>query len=270
MTYNTGETSEDLKRIYNPEGSVLRKAQLRMLDMLLFLDRVFREIGVPYRLDGGNVLGAVRHGGFIPWDDDIDIIVYPGGLKKLREYFESHDNLPYVLQNNKTDRSYYSHGWDVLRDLKSEYIINNSPIHQARKYKGLQIDIFTYEPGHNFLLHRIGGSLHEHWFNFFLGRSQFFCQFGYVMFDKLVFPLFRLLDKIIGDKNFYMHAYGPYFIWRFPKEVMLPHKDLNFEGHVFPGPAKPEEFLQILYGDYMKLPPKDKRAHHKAQYRIWD
>lgn len=269
MVYNTGESTEELKAKYNPEGSTLRKAQLRMLDMLLFLDGVFKKIGVPYRLDGGNVLGAIRHGGFIPWDDDIDVIVYPGGLKKLREYFKTHTNLPYVLQNNNTDNGYFDHGWDVLRDLKSEYVVD-SKLHNARKYKGLQIDIFTYEAGHNYTLYRIGAALHGYWFNYFIGKSHFMCQFGYVVLDKIVYPFFRCLDKLIGDKNYYMHAYGPYFKWRFPKDVMLPHKDIVFEGHVFPGPAKPEEFLELLYGDYMKLPPIEIRNHHKAEYKIWD
>ena len=269
MVYNTGETAEELKAKYNPDGSILRKAQLRMLDMLLFLDGVFKEIGVPYRLDGGNILGAIRHGGFIPWDDDIDIIVYPGGLKKLRHYFETHSNLQYVLQNHKTDKGYYAHGWDVLRDLKSEYIVD-SPKHQTRKYKGLQVDIFTYESGHNYTLHRIGGWLYEHWFGAFLGKSRFLCEIGYYMFDYFVFPIFRFLDIIVGDKDYYMHAYGPFFNCRFYKDIMLPHKEIMFEGHLFPGPAKPEDFLRELYGDYMKLPPIDKRAHHNATYKVWD
>ena len=68
MTFNTGETSEELRATYNPEGSILRKVQDRLLEMLLYLDGVCKSIGVPYRLDGGNVLGAIRHQGFIPWE----------------------------------------------------------------------------------------------------------------------------------------------------------------------------------------------------------
>ena len=70
IVFNTGETQSELRAKYNPEGSILRRAQMRMLDMLIYLDKVCKEQNIPYRIDGGNVLGAVRHGGFIPWDDD--------------------------------------------------------------------------------------------------------------------------------------------------------------------------------------------------------
>ena len=64
---------ETLKAIYNPEGSTLRKAQLRMLEILGHVDRVCRENNITWWMDYGTLLGAVRHGGFIPWDDDTDI-----------------------------------------------------------------------------------------------------------------------------------------------------------------------------------------------------
>ena len=75
LIFNTGETPEDLKQEYNPEGSLKRRIQTRLLDMLIYFDKVCKEIGVDYRLDSGLVLGAIRHEGFIPWDDDIDVAI---------------------------------------------------------------------------------------------------------------------------------------------------------------------------------------------------
>jgi len=66
-------TNEELREKYNPDGSELRHAQLRMLEMLSFLDKVCTENKITYWIDDGTLLGAVRHGGFIPWDDDVDV-----------------------------------------------------------------------------------------------------------------------------------------------------------------------------------------------------
>ena len=117
--FNTGETQERLRRDYNPDGSVLRRAQMRLLDMLIYLQDVSKQIDVACRIDGGNVLGALRHGGFIPWDDDIDVVVSYTDYKKLCRYLIAHPHPQYVLQTNKTDPGFYKE-WACLRDLKSE------------------------------------------------------------------------------------------------------------------------------------------------------
>ena len=64
---------KELRSIYNPEGSVLWQMQERMLELLMVVDSICRKHNIPYWLSGGSMLGAVRHQGFIPWDDDLDI-----------------------------------------------------------------------------------------------------------------------------------------------------------------------------------------------------
>ena len=62
-----------LRARFNPPGSALRQAQLKMLDILVEVDRICRRNNISYWLSSGTLIGAARHGGFIPWDDDIDI-----------------------------------------------------------------------------------------------------------------------------------------------------------------------------------------------------
>ena len=69
----TDTLQNELRERYNPDGSILRKQQLRMLEMLQYIDFVCKKHNIRYWLCSGTLLGAVRHGGFIPWDDDVDI-----------------------------------------------------------------------------------------------------------------------------------------------------------------------------------------------------
>ena len=268
MIYNTGETSEQLKERYNPEESLLRKGQLRMLDMLQYIHKVCKDLKVQYRLDGGNVLGAVRHGGFIPWDDDVDVAMERKDWKKLIKYLEKNPHPQYKIQTHRTDPGYMG-AWAVLRDVKSEYIVN-TPEHNIRKYRGLQVDIFPFDRGNIFFLQRIAIKLDCKLIRFWFGKSNFMASIGYHLTYGILFPMFRLFN-VFGDKKKFSNSYGTgWFKQQIPLDVYKPEKEIFFEGIKFAGPAKPDEYLKILYGDYMKLPPVEKRDHHRATYKIWD
>lgn len=271
--FNTGETAEELKQNYNPEGSIKRRVQLRLLDMLIYFDKVCKEINVDYRLDSGNILGAVRHGGFIPWDDDLDVAIENyGEYKRLCNFLKTHPHPQFVLQDDTTDQGHIKY-WNTLRDLKSEYIHldeGDDILDKMLKYRGLQIDIFPFEAGVIPSLYFRYANLNrkEKWA--LLEHKHYKVKIIRLFRKKIINPLLHIASLLFGDKRFYMYSYGAAFKARIPKEVLLPHRPIMFEGLEFSGPADPHKYCEVVYGNYMDLPPVDKRDHHLVTYKIWD
>lgn len=256
---------EDFSR-YNGEGILLRKMQLRLLDILVEIDKVCRKHDIQYWIDFGTLLGAVRHGGFIPWDDDVDIAMPTKEYKRFLEIApkELPDSL--FLQTKATDPA-YPFLLNKVRDKNSFFITQHEDFTKDYQ-KGLFVDIFEVKP-YPSVNKKLQKSIMR-WY-----KKIFF--FHSVKHDvnlknhlaTLTFPIIKIgLDTVWGlcnlkskDKLGYEKRFSPYGN-SYTKDMVFPLKDIEFEGKTFLGPANPDKYLTSIYRDYMKIPPEDKRVTH--------
>ena len=255
---------QELRRKFNPEGSTLRLMQMRMLELLLVVDRICRRHGLRYWLAGGTMLGAVRHKGFIPWDDDLDIEMLKEDYDRLIVILQ--DELPDTLaiQCMETDSNYFFQ-YAKLRDRRS--IINEiTPYDRMWKERGIFIDIFPIEKTSR-LLHRLSNITMGHTYTILkktgLTDAVASRRVRRLLWlnTKVIYPVIRLVNKILPI-SYYDDALGiPYYVKRYPERI-FPLKELEFEGHTFPVMGDYYQQLTAQYGNYMQLPSNPGSEHH--------
>ena len=259
---------EDLSR-YNPEGSTLRRAQLRMLEILKVVDAICAKHGIQYTLDGGTLLGAVRHGGFIPWDDDIDINVTREDLAKLRKILPRELPSHLVYQDYFTD-PYYPTLIAKVRERDS--YMYEEPCTDKLKEKGIFIDIIPIEEVPNLAWK----AKLDYWYGHCLRGIHHYGDAKDTLLSWLALPFSWIMVTLTRLANRFRkidqlaHVYG----WRayngFSKHDYYPIKRMNFEGFQACVPSNPDAVLTALFGDYMQIPPKEKRAIHTTKIEFYD
>lgn len=237
--------------------TTLRQCQLVMTRMLKICDYLCGIHGVEYFLVGGSLLGAIRHKGFIPWDDDLDIGMTRENYERFIQLVAP--ELPYDIffQNTETDPAYPA-CWSAearLRDKYSRYINTDKP--QEKWHVGLGIDIFVYDRA--FLPHNFFISVTNAFFLKLVRNSQI--RASVLKGIKKISP-FKLVYASSFLGGFRSITWGTNYIKE--KEILnlvrVPFEDLNV-----PVPEGWDACLKRQYGNYMELPPVEKRvSHHKV------
>ena len=261
---------------------VLERLHAIELEMLLAIDQVCRAHDITYYLDAGSCLGAVRHGGFVPWDDDIDIAM---PLPDYRRFLQVAPRaLPEGISVHQADNTRnFPTLWAKVYKDGTRFLTTNE--READVDHRIFIDVFPYvnvdeRPKVSAAQHRKLALLQDlSYLNVFehplvAQRTRFAklaaaaCVVAHHTFARPFTPA-----KALRMAQPIMEVERPGSQWRavfayanikqtIPGDIMFPTKPLSFCGHPFPGPADPDAYLRILYGDYLQLPPVEKRHTH--------
>ena len=260
--------ANELRARFNPEGSPLRRQQMVMLEMVTLLDKICKKHGIPYFLYGGTLLGAIRHNGFIPWDDDLDVGLmrkdYLRLLKVLPGELPSH----IVLQTNKTDKNYFNF-FAKLRDTRS--LIDEGGYDRAFTYRGIFIDIFPFDrlqlplqqlklQSYAYTLFRAGNGNPSS-----LRKIRMLTWFN----RNISFPVLRCISRLTGGKTLTYDLGIPFHIVYDEKDI-FPLTTHEFEGVELSVPGNSDHMLRSQFGDYMRLPNLDHVEHHIERLEFYD
>lgn len=270
---NTGCSAVEDFSCYNGEGTVLRKAQMRLLEMLVEFDRICKKHDIQYFLSGGTCLGAVRHGGFIPWDDDVDIDIWHSDFDRLVNILNHEVSERYFVQTDRSDPA-FARKYLRLVDRKSTVRYEDNIKRESFRHHGLWIDVFPLEKCLSYSVKKNIDYLYTgSMMNLQVKRGRTLKSAASVV----IFPLASLsaaiisgLSRIFASDNKISHMFGTGMAPRLNYKHCFPSKPLIFEGHDFQGPADPHTYLENLYGcDYMSIPPKRKRAAHAESIQVY-
>lgn len=242
-----------------PQGNdVLKRLQDISFKMAVAIKDIFDRNQVRYVIEYGSLLGAVRHGGFIPWDDDFDYVVFEDDYAKASEALRRELPSKYILHDAQSDPAYF-YSFSKVRHLQS--IAIEDGFTDALKYKGISIDLFKgkVEKNNKYARRLFLAKSHtlSHW-NKFKNKKSVSELFSFLLNGlKTGYYQFR---HCITPKTEYFHKTpdtDQYFI---PLDKYLPTSVVQFNGVDFPAPRDPEYVLTDRYGDWNRF-PKEIRFH---------
>ena len=257
--------------------SQLRQLQLTQLEILKQIDKVCRRHHIAYSLYAGTLLGAVRHNGFIPWDDDLDICMSRNDYQRFLQIWENEQPAGYILQNKDKSANFYQSFSKIRKDHTCFIEFETEP---GRYHTGIFVDVFPID-------RMPAGKLKRKLFQFQCLEYQLLNReyippkgsiaqkalstvlLGIIPKKKRPNKRERLLEKITRHNRYDSLPCVAIEIKStiqtpLPSNFMLEFIELPFEGCNFMCSALWKEYLSAKYGDYMKLPPESERVwkHH--------
>ena len=255
------------------EPKTLRKAQLIMLDMLIEFDAICKKHQLQYWLDSGTLLGAVRHQGFIPWDDDIDLSMPIEDYNKFSKIAQSELSSEVFFQTTQTDKN-FKFDYIKLRSNKANIVELHEKDKSIAYHQGVFVDIFPMLAIENTEENK---NLYDNTLKEIRDVSSISLHTPNGKDDpiKRTDLIASLKQKHQGweidkGKVIYSGEMADVAAW-FNIEKVFPLTAMEFEGYSFPVPNTPSHYLDAIYSfDYRQLPPEDKRIIHAHSIELLD
>ena len=263
-------------------GEQLRQLQMIQLEMLIEVDRICNKCGIQYNIIAGTLLGAIRHGGYIPWDDDADVAFLRPDYEQFRKACKTElDRTRFYFQDHRNTKG-YRWGYGKLR-RKNTLFLREHQEHMPYK-QGIFIDIFPLDGvPDNYFFRSIKN------FECFCIRKILWSKVGKVADSNLgKRQIYKILDKIPERKVFSYYTKmvcrankkrtrmiriltfpTPNNEWGYYRCWYENSTDTLFEGKVFQGIKDYDSYLNFKFDNYMELPPNDERkAHPVSKFMI--
>ena len=268
------------------DDKTLRRVQLLQLEIAKEIKRICDENQIDYFLDSGTLLGAVRHKGFIPWDDDMDIGMTRENYEKFLRAAQTDLQDKFFLQTWETDKN-YPMPFAKIRLNGTEYIEN--VFEKANMHQGIYVDVFPYDVWpekkrqqkkvwrkKSLLQAMITMKCHFTKFKSDSALKYFLkiIMFTFIKFINLFYSKKRLISKyekmvkkfnaLESDKLYEQTVNFKFGYWVVPKSCLEGSTLLPFEDDYFKCPENYDGYLKKCYGDYMTPPPEDvrKKGHN--------
>ena len=250
-----------------------------MVEILKVVHAICEKHGLKYFLDAGTLLGAVRHKGFIPWDDDMDIGMLREDYEKFLEIAKKELPDSLFLQTFETDDKYDIYQVPCKIRYNGTILIEKGIAENSEMHNGVYIDVFPYDslPKKD-SVYKLQRTLSYNILKSFVRIREKpeklsiknRITFTFYKVVRALFPYKRrkkFFDFLISwnDVNSPYMGYGLDTIWSeyvYKKKDYFELEKLEFEGCQFYGPKNPDAVLTKLYGDYMTLPKEEDRQWH--------
>lgn len=230
------------------------------------------ENNLRYSLCGGTMLGAVRHKGYIPWDDDIDLMMPRSDYKRFCEIYQSNENELVDLSNVETCTEQF------VKVCRKGTVMED--VHLHRKMWGINVDILPidglpddFSPYISEIQHlhesvakicpyyKVVGQNRLLWFlKYCLKRALFFSSKNVLQIKERLNDM--AYNNLPENSPLSTVIYGDFMVYPFPSHIFFDYEPIEFEGNTYPCIKDRHLYLSTVYKDYMTLPPKEKQVSH--------